>query len=123
MNEAAPTLFIDRDGTLIEEPADEQVDALDKIRFIPGVFAALGELTRAGYQLVMVSNQDGLGTSRFPQADFARCQEFILRSFASQGIHFQAICICPHLASDNCECRKPKTGMLRAWLAELPCND
>jgi imidazoleglycerol-phosphate dehydratase/histidinol-phosphatase len=117
MSAALPTLFIDRDGTLIEEPADEQVDALDKIRFVPGVFAALSELTRAGYQLVMVSNQDGLGTSRFPQADFERCQEFVLRAFASQGIHFQAICICPHLAADNCECRKPKTGLLRSWLA------
>ncbi len=122
MSEAAPTLFIDRDGTLIEEPADEQVDALEKIRFIPGVFAALGELARAGYQLVMVSNQDGLGTSRFPQADFERCQEFMLRSFASQGIHFHAVCICPHLASDHCECRKPKTGLLRDWLAAHPLD-
>jgi imidazoleglycerol-phosphate dehydratase/histidinol-phosphatase len=117
MNHPIPTLFVDRDGTLVEEPADEQVDALDKIRFVPGVFAALAELVRAGYQLVMVSNQDGLGTSRFPQADFQRCQNFILSAFASQGIHFQAICICPHLATDNCECRKPKTGVLREWLA------
>ena len=122
MSDAAPTLFIDRDGTLVEEPADEQVDALDKIRFVPGVFAALGELGRAGYQLVMVSNQDGLGTSRFPRADFERCQEFILRAFASQGIHFQAICICPHLVSDQCECRKPKTGLLRDWLAAHPLD-
>jgi len=118
MSAALPTLFVDRDGTLIEEPADEQVDALDKIRFVPGVFAALSELSRAGYQLVMVSNQDGLGSNRFPQADFERCQEFMLRAFASQGIYFQAICICPHLAADHCECRKPKTGLLRGWLAE-----
>jgi len=117
MSAALPTLFIDRDGTLIEEPADEQVDALEKIRFVPGVFAALSELSRAGYQLVMVSNQDGLGTSRFPQADFERCQEFVLRAFASQGIHFQAILICPHLPADQCECRKPNTGLLREWLA------
>jgi imidazoleglycerol-phosphate dehydratase/histidinol-phosphatase len=122
MSEAAPTLFIDRDGTMVEEPPDEQVDALDKIRFVPGVFAALSELSRAGYQLVMVSNQDGLGTSRFPQADFERCQDFILRAFASQGIHFQAICICPHLAGDNCDCRKPKAGMLRDWLAAHPLD-
>ena len=117
MNEALPTLFLDRDGTLVEEPDDEQVDKLEKIRFVPGVFAALNELVRAGYRLVMVSNQDGLGTSRFPEDDFLRCQDFILAAFASQGIHFQAVCICPHLAADNCDCRKPKTGLLRDWLA------
>ncbi len=86
-----PTLFIDRDGTLIEEPADEQVDALDKIRFMPGVFAALGELRRAGYRLVMVSNQEGLGTASFPREEFERCQDFLLRSFSSQGIEFDAV--------------------------------
>jgi imidazoleglycerol-phosphate dehydratase/histidinol-phosphatase len=117
MSDAAPTLFIDRDGTLVEEPPDEQVDALEKIRFVPGVFAALAELSRAGFRLVMVSNQDGLGSSRFPREHFESSQDFILRSFASQGIHFQAVCICPHLASDNCDCRKPKAGLLRDWLA------
>jgi imidazoleglycerol-phosphate dehydratase/histidinol-phosphatase len=122
MSEALPTLFIDRDGTLVEEPADEQVDALDKINFVPGVFDALSELTRAGFRLVMVSNQDGLGSASFPQADFQRCQEFILRSFASQGVLFDAIFICPHLAADNCECRKPKAGLLRAWLGDHPID-
>jgi imidazoleglycerol-phosphate dehydratase/histidinol-phosphatase len=117
MNTPRPTLFIDRDGTLVEEPADEQVDSLDKIRFVPGVFAALASLRQAGFRLVMVSNQDGLGTAAFPQADFERCQDFILRSFASQGIGFDAVCICPHLASAGCACRKPQTGLLREWLA------
>ena len=117
MSTPLPTLFIDRDGTLIEEPADEQVDALDKIRFLPGVFSALAELRQAGYRFVMVSNQDGLGTESFPRADFERCQDFILRSFASQGIGFDAVCICPHRASEGCECRKPLTGLLREWLA------
>ncbi len=112
-----PTLFIDRDGTLVEQPADEQVDALDKIRFMPGVFAALASLRKAGFRLVMVSNQDGLGTVAFPRADFERCQDFILRSFASQGISFDAVCICPHQASEDCACRKPRTGLLREWLA------
>lgn len=122
MSEARPTLFIDRDGTLVEEPADEQVDALEKIRFLPGVFAALSELSRAGFRLVMVSNQDGLGSTSFPQADFQRCHDFILRTFASQGVQFDAVFICPHLARDNCECRKPGTGLLRNWLVENPID-
>ena len=111
-----PTLFIDRDGTLIEEPADEQVDALDKIRFVPGVFAALVQLRRAGYRLVMVTNQDGLGTASFPREQFDRCQDFLLQSLASQGVEFDAVCICPHRAGDGCSCRKPQVGLLRQWL-------
>ncbi|MGH8254212.1 MAG: bifunctional histidinol-phosphatase/imidazoleglycerol-phosphate dehydratase HisB [Steroidobacteraceae bacterium] len=105
-----PTLFIDRDGTLIEEPVDKQVDALEKIRFMPGVFAALTALGRAGYRLVMVSNQDGLGTESFPREAFERCQDFVLRTFSSQGIGFDAVCIC--------DCRKPHLGMLHECLAQ-----
>jgi imidazoleglycerol-phosphate dehydratase/histidinol-phosphatase len=117
MNTAYPTIFVDRDGVLIEEPPDEQVDSLEKLRFMPGVFAALTALRAAGFRLVMVTNQDGLGTSSFPRADFERCQDFLLASFASQGIEFDGIAICPHSAADNCDCRKPRTGLLRDWLA------
>ena len=116
MSTAYPTLFIDRDGVLIEEPPDEQVDSLAKLRFMPGVFAALTLLRQAGYRLVMVSNQDGLGTPAFPTVQFELCQNFLLATLGSQGIHFDAICICPHLPRDNCECRKPKTGLLRDYL-------
>jgi imidazoleglycerol-phosphate dehydratase/histidinol-phosphatase len=115
-----PTLFIDRDGTLVEEPPDEQVDRLEKIRFVPGVFAALTELAAAGFRLVMVTNQDGLGTASFPREDFERCQNFILDAFASQGVRFDGICICPHLPADACDCRKPRTGLLRDYVAGHP---
>jgi imidazoleglycerol-phosphate dehydratase / histidinol-phosphatase len=79
---SAATLFIDRDGTLIEEPADSRVDSLVKVRFMPGVFAALAEASRRGYRLVMMTNQDGLGSA---------AQQFILDAFSSQGIAFEAV--------------------------------
>lgn len=116
MTTAYPTVFVDRDGVLIEEPPDEQIDSLEKLRFVPGVYSALAALRAAGYRLVMVSNQDGLGTARYPQASFDLCQDFLLRSLASQGIEFDAIAICPHTAAENCTCRKPQTGMLRDYL-------
>jgi imidazoleglycerol-phosphate dehydratase / histidinol-phosphatase len=115
---SAATIFIDRDGTLIEEPLDQQVDALHKVRFMPGVFAALTQLTQLGYRLVVVSNQDGLGAETFPHASFSEAQQFILQAFASQGIRFDAVFICPHRPDDHCDCRKPKTGLVRQYLAE-----
>lgn len=108
--------FIDRDGTLIQEPTDFQVDRLDKIRLVNNVIPALRDLREAGYDLVMVSNQDGLGTSSFPSEDFESCQNFLLELFASQGIHFQEILICPHRPEEACPCRKPKVGLLLNYL-------
>jgi len=96
-------LFIDRDGTLIEEPDDNQVDALEKIRLVPGVISALQKLRDIGYRFVMVSNQDGLGTPSFPQDRFEICQQHMLALFDSQDICFDEIFICPHRAEDNCE--------------------
>lgn len=111
-------LFIDRDGTLIEEPPDEQVDALDKVRLLPEVIPALLRLRRHGYRFVMVTNQDGLGSESFPSEDFDRCHEHMLAIFRSQGVIFDRVFICPHTASDHCECRKPRTGLLTRYLAE-----
>jgi len=110
-------LFIDRDGTLVEEPADNQVDAVEKVRLVAGVIPALLELKDAGYRFIMVSNQDGLGTSSFPASDFEAAQQHILGLFSSQGIDFDEIFICPHTATAGCDCRKPRTGLLTRYLA------
>lgn len=110
-------LFIDRDGTLVEEPADNQVDDLAKIRLVADVIPSLLTLRDNGYRFVMVSNQDGLGTDAFPEQQFQRCQDHILALFASQGIRFDEIFICPHTAAAGCDCRKPRAGLLTAFLA------
>lgn len=102
--------FLDRDGTLIMEPADNQVDRLDKVQLVPGVIPALLKLRAAGFEFVMVTNQDGLGTPGFPEADFRLVQDFVLELFASQGIEFLEIFICPHTETDACRCRKPRSG-------------
>ena len=119
MSESQRILFVDRDGTLIEEPHDNQVDAVGKIRFMPGVFAALAELKRRGYRFVMVTNQDGLGTERFPQGAFDAAHDFVLEAFRSQGIEFDAVFVCPHFRADDCLCRKPKTGLVRDYVRDL----
>jgi imidazoleglycerol-phosphate dehydratase/histidinol-phosphatase len=110
-------LFIDRDGTLIEEPDDNQVDALHKVRLVTGVMPALLELAAAGYRFVMVSNQDGLGTASFPEEDFRICQDHVVALFASQGVTFDEVFVCPHFEHDGCDCRKPRTGLLTRYLA------
>ena len=115
---ARRVLFVDRDGTLIEEPEDHQVDALEKVRLVQGVMAAMQKLAASGYRLVMVSNQDGLGTDAFPEADFSRCHEHVMALFESQGITFDEVFICPHVPADGCECRKPRAGLLTRYLAE-----
>ena len=108
--------FLDRDGTLIWEPPDEQVDRLDKVELVPGVIPALLRLRDAGYEFVMVTNQDGLGTASFPTADFQRVQDFVVGLFRSQGIHFQEVFVCPHRPADACRCRKPQPGILGDFL-------
>jgi imidazoleglycerol-phosphate dehydratase/histidinol-phosphatase len=104
--------FVDRDGTLIKEPADQQVDKLDKIELVPGVIPALLRLKEAGYRFIMISNQDGRGTDSFPEADFVVPQDFTVQLFASQGISFDEVFICPHFDADGCACRKPLPGLL-----------
>jgi imidazoleglycerol-phosphate dehydratase/histidinol-phosphatase len=108
--------FLDRDGTLITEPADEQVDRLDKVALVPGVMPALARLRDAGYEFVMVTNQDGLGTPSFPEPAFTQVQDFVLELFASQGISFSRVFVCPHRPDDGCRCRKPSAGHLGDFL-------
>ncbi|HET8942718.1 MAG TPA: bifunctional histidinol-phosphatase/imidazoleglycerol-phosphate dehydratase HisB [Rudaea sp.] len=111
-------LFVDRDGCLIEEPADEQIDRLDKLMLLPEVIPALRRCIACGYELIMVTNQDGLGTPSFPQADFDQPHEFLLRLLASQGIEFAEVLIDRSFATQNLDTRKPGTGMVRHYLAD-----
>ena len=115
-------IFLDRDGTLNEEPPDEQVDSLEKIRLVPGVIPALLDLKRAGFTFVMVTNQDGLGTPSLPREKFDRAHQFILALFASQGIEFDAVFICPHFKREDCACRKPRTGMVLEYVRANPID-
>ncbi|HEY3655115.1 MAG TPA: bifunctional histidinol-phosphatase/imidazoleglycerol-phosphate dehydratase HisB [Steroidobacteraceae bacterium] len=119
---SARVLFLDRDGTLNEEPPDEQVDSLEKIRLVPGVIPALLDLKRAGFTFVMVTNQDGLGTATLPSDKFELAHQFILSLFSSQGIEFDAVFICPHFKREDCACRKPKIGMVLDYIHANPVD-
>ena len=110
-------LFIDRDGTLIEEPkSDLQVDSLEKLRFENGAIPALLKLKNFGFQFVMISNQDGLGSPTFSRENFESAHQKMLDILKSCGIEFKDIFICPHFEHQNCECRKPKTAMLKDYI-------
>ena len=112
-------LFIDRDGTLIEEPSDFQVDAFDKLRFVPGVFRYLGKIAETGrFELVMVTNQDGLGTESFPEETFHPVQDFILQTLEGEGIKFAEICVDGSLPHENKPTRKPGTAMLTRYITD-----
>jgi imidazoleglycerol-phosphate dehydratase/histidinol-phosphatase len=113
-----PILFIDRDGTLIEEPDDYQVDAYDKLRFVAGVVPALLRLRDAGYEFVIVSNQDGLGTPRFPREAFEGPQRLMLQLFESQGIVFRDVLVDASLPEEGSPNRKPGIGMLLPYLRD-----
>ena len=110
-------LFIDRDGTIVEEPHDEQVDSLEKIKFTPGVMRNLGFLRQhTDFLSVMVSNQDGLGTPAFPEETFWPAQNFILQTLEGEGITFDEILVDPHFPEDNAPTRKPQTGLVEKFM-------
>ncbi|MBX3103090.1 MAG: histidinol-phosphatase [Bacteroidetes bacterium] len=105
-------LFLDRDGTIIREPHDFQIDTLEKVSFLPYVITSLAQLVQAGYELVMVTNQDGLGTPVLPWEHFNPPQQFMLDILAGEGISFLEICIDEHYAHEDHPNRKPGTGMI-----------
>jgi imidazoleglycerol-phosphate dehydratase / histidinol-phosphatase len=111
-------LFIDRDGTLIKEhPPTYQIDSWEKLEFYPYAFTYMHKIaTELDYELVMVSNQDGLGTNKFPEEDFLPIHKHILTSFENEGVHFSAVHIDKTLVSDNQPTRKPGIGMLLDYL-------
>ena len=110
-------LFIDRDGTLIEEPADEQIDAFEKLKFTKGVFRNLHFIREhTDFEFVMVSNQDGLGTDAFPEDTFWPVHNFILQTLESEGVTFDEILVDPHFPEDNAPTRKPNTGLVEKYM-------
>ena len=111
-------LFVDRDGTLIEEPADFQIDSFEKLRFVDGAIPALLRLREAGYEFVLISNQDGLGTPAFPQAAFDGPHRLMLQVLASAGITFGDQLIDTSLAHENAPTRKPGIGLALAYIQD-----
>ncbi len=111
-------LFIDRDGTLIKEPADEQVDSFEKLIFYPKVFQFLGKICKElDYEIIMVTNQDGLGTPDNPSEKFWPIHNFVLNTFKNEGIEFKEVYIDETYAKDNAPTRKPNTGLLTKFFS------
>jgi imidazoleglycerol-phosphate dehydratase / histidinol-phosphatase len=111
-------LFIDRDGTLIIEPDDQQIDSLEKLEFYPGVFSWLSRIAaETDYELVMVTNQDGLGTSSFPEETFWPAHKKVIKAFANEGIHFTEVHIDRSFPHEQKPTRKPGVGMLGKYFS------
>ena len=113
-----PVLFIDRDGTLIKEPADEQIDSFEKLEFYPKVFQYLSKITKElNFEIVMITNQDGLGTAVYPEDTFWPVHHFVLKTFESEGVVFDEQFIDRTFAKDNAPTRKPNTGLLTKYFS------
>ncbi|MDF0705653.1 bifunctional histidinol-phosphatase/imidazoleglycerol-phosphate dehydratase HisB [Flagellimonas okinawensis] len=112
-------LFIDRDGTIIKETADEQIDSFEKMIFYPKAFTYLGKIAKElDYELVMITNQDGLGTDIFPEDTFWPVHNFIIKSFENEGVVFDNVFIDRTFPKDNSDTRKPGTGMLTSYFSD-----
>ena len=108
--------FIDRDGTIIAEPADEQIDSLEKLSFVPGAISGLKSLAGLGYELVLATNQDGLGTASFPEESFLPAHEKMLATLRGEGVRFDDELIDRTFERDNAPTRKPRTGMFTRYM-------
>ncbi|MEO0570319.1 MAG: bifunctional histidinol-phosphatase/imidazoleglycerol-phosphate dehydratase HisB [Bacteroidota bacterium] len=116
---AKRVLFIDRDGTLAKEPGDEQLDAFNKLVFYPKVFTYLGKIAKElDFELIMITNQDGLGTEAFPEETFWSVHNFLIQSFENEGVVFDEVLIDRTFAKENAPTRKPNTGLLQRFLTE-----
>jgi len=114
-----PVLFIDRDGTLIKEPADEQIDGFEKLEFYPKVFQYLSKIAKElNFEIVMITNQDGLGTDVYPEDTFWPVHNFVLKTFEGEGVVFKEQFIDRTFAKDNAPTRKPNTGLLTKYFSE-----
>ena len=109
-------LFIDRDGTIIAEPVDEQIDSLEKLSFVPGAISGLKSLAGLGYELVLATNQDGLGTASFPEESFLPAHEKMLATLRGEGVRFDDELIDRTFERDNAPTRKPRTGMFTRYM-------
>ena len=110
-------LLIDRDGTIIKEPEDEQIDSFEKLEFYPGAIYYLIKIAQLQeFELIMVTNQDGLGTKAYPEDTFWPVQNFIVKTLENEGIHFKDILIDKTFPHENADTRKPKTGLLKPYL-------
>jgi len=117
--EGRRVLFIDRDGTIIKETVDEQIDAFEKMIFYPKAFTFLGKVAKElDYELVMITNQDGLGTDIFPEETFWPVHNFILKSFENEGVVFDKVFLDRTFPKDNANTRKPGTGLLTEYFSE-----
>src|SRR5215831_6623285 len=115
-------LFVDRDGTLIEEDGGRSPSSPGDVRLMRGVIPALLRFKAAGYELVIVTNQGGLGTPSHPREAFDRVDAFVHGLLASQGIEFAANFVCPHPAEAGCACRKPGVGLVRDYVNAAPLD-
>ncbi|CAK8163239.1 D,D-heptose 1,7-bisphosphate phosphatase [Candidatus Xenohaliotis californiensis] len=113
-------LFVDRDGTLIvEPPITEQINSLEELKFMPFVISSLKKFINNGFEIIMVTNQNGLGSVNNPLENYKLINKKMFEVFNSEGIIFSKLFCCPHFASNNCNCRKPKTGLVDEYLKTI----